>query len=84
MKAYHGFFKKKNGQMREMLFAELDSLPDDFLGSKIMGTGTPKTYSDGMELVWDLREQDFRVFNFNTVVGIIQEVEVSESDYLES
>ena len=84
MKAYHGFFKKKNGQMREMFFAELDALPESFLDSKISGTGTSKSYSDGMELVWDLREQGFRVFNFNTVVGVIEEVEVSESDYLES
>ena len=31
MKAYKGSFKKKNGEMRDMVFAHLQDLPKTFL-----------------------------------------------------
>lgn len=83
MKAYHGFFKKKNGQTREMLFAELDDLPEQYLDSKIIGTGVQRSYPIGMSLVWDLEENDFRIFNWNTSSSV-EELEVDESEYLKS
>lgn len=83
MKAYHGFFKKKNGQIREMLFAEIDDLPEQYLESKIVGTGAQKTYPTGMSLVWDLEENDFRIFNWSTS-NSVKEVEIDESEYLKS
>lgn len=83
MKAYHGFFKKKNGSLREMLFAELDSLPDSYIDKRIIGTGVEKTYPEGMSLVWDLEQDDFRIFNWKTSQGV-KEVEVDETQYLKS
>lgn len=74
MKAYKGTFKKKSGDLRDMFFARLEDLPDSFLDEKIIGSGAAKQYAPGMELVFDLEEDNFRVFNWNTVVGTVNEV----------
>lgn len=79
MKAYKGSFKKKNGEIRNMLFARIDELPDSFLDEKIAGTGASKTYPDGMELVWDMEEDNFRVFNWSTVEGSVEEMNIDQS-----
>ena len=75
MKVYRGKFKKKNGDTREMLFAELDELPETFLESKIIGASSEKQLPDGMKLVWDIEEDNFRIFNYNTVIEYPKEVE---------
>jgi hypothetical protein len=36
-----------------------------------------------MNLVWDLEENDFRIFNWNTSSSV-EELEVDEADYLKS
>lgn len=79
MKVYKGSFKKKNGEDRQMVFARIKDLPEKFVASKITGAGSEQRYPDGMELVWDLESDNFRVFNWNTAS------EVSDSvldDYL--
>jgi hypothetical protein len=81
MKAYKGSFKKRNGEIRNMLFAKIAELPDSFLEQKIIGTGSDKSYPEGMELVWDLEEDNFRVFNWKTVEGPVKELTV-EQNYL--
>ncbi len=81
MKAYKGSFKKRNGEIRNMLFAKIEELPDSFLEQKIIGTGSDKSYPEGMELVWDLEEDNFRVFNWKTVEGPVKELTV-EQNYL--
>ena len=79
MKAYKGTFKKRNGQIREMLFAHLHDLPDTFLDEKIIGSGTEKMYPAGMQLVWDLEEEGFRIFNWSTQVGLVEQVKIDEN-----
>lgn len=80
MKAYAGSFKKKNGELRNMLFAAIQDLPDSFLDNKIIGSGAEKSYPEGMQLVWDIEADGFRIFNWNTVQGDIKELEINE-DY---
>lgn len=80
MKAYKGSFKKKNGQIREMLFAHLRDLPDSFLDEKIIGSGSEKSYPEGMQLVWDLEEDGFRIFNWKTQVGTLEQVKIDEAN----
>ena len=81
MKAYKGSFKKRNGEIRNMLFAKIEELPDSFLEQKIIGTGSDKTYPEGMELVWDLEEDNFRVFNWKTVEGPVKELTVEQNHF---
>lgn len=79
MKAYKGTFKKKNGEIRNMLFAHIRDLPDSFIDAKIIGSGSEKLYPEGMQLVYDLEEDGFRIFNWSTQVGSIEQVKVDES-----
>ncbi len=79
MKAYKGTFKKKNGEIREMLFAHLRDLPDSFLDEKIIGSGSEKSYPEGMQLVWDIEESGFRIFNWKTQVGTLEQVKIDET-----
>lgn len=76
MKAYKGKFKKRNGEIRRMIFAHLEDLPESFLEQKIVGSGSDKNYPSGMQLVWDLEEDNFRVFNWNTVEGSVEELTI--------
>ena len=46
-----------------MVFARLFDLPETFLENKVQGAGSEQQYPDGMELVWDLEADNFRVFN---------------------
>ena len=68
MKAYKGSFIKKNGEERTMIFAHLEDLPADYLADRIIGSGPDKQYPKGMKLVWDLEEDNFRIFNFNAAL----------------
>ena len=81
MKAFKGTFRKKNGEIREMLFAHLRDLPDSFLDAKIVGSGSEKTYPEGMELVWDIEEDNFRIFNWNTQTGSVEQVKLDSNYY---
>ena len=82
MKAYKGYFKKKNGDKREMVFSRIKDLPNGFVAARIVGAGSEKTYPEGMELVWDLEADDFRIFNYKTADSDIQELNVDGSYYL--
>jgi len=79
MKAFKGTFKKKNGESRQMTFARLADLPDQFLETRVSGAGSEQTYPDGMELVWDLEADSFRIFNWNTVEDLPKELTIDES-----
>ena len=78
MKAYKGTFKKKDGQLREMVFAKIEDLPHKFVASKIAGAGSVQKYPAGMELVWDLEADNFRIFNYNTKQDI-KELNIEET-----
>jgi len=75
MKAFQGSFIKKNGDVREMIFAYIEDLPEDYLEDKIIGSGPEKTYAPGMKLVWDLEEDNFRIFNFNAVMVTPEQID---------
>jgi len=67
--AYNAVYVKSSGENREMNFIRLNDLPETFLNGKIKGTGKERTLSEGQEVVWDLDNSGFRVFNWKTVVG---------------
>lgn len=67
--SYTATFVKANGDNREMNFIRLNDLPESFLNGKIKGTGKERTLTEGQEVVWDLDNSGFRVFNWKTVVG---------------
>ena len=52
-----------------MNFVRLNDLPEAFLSGKIKGTGKQRTLNEGQEVVWDLDNNGFRVFNWKTIVG---------------
>ena len=76
MKAFKGSFKKQSGEKREMFFARISDLPSQFVATKIVGAGKEQKYPEGMELVWDLEQDDFRIFNWKTKVDKIKELEI--------
>ena len=76
MKAYNGTFTKKNGEARTMRFIRITDIPDKFITAQIKGTGRKPTLAEGMELVWDLDTNAFRMFNWKTVEGNVTEIEV--------
>lgn len=78
MKAYKGTFKKKNGESRDMVFARLLDLPQKFLDEKVQGAGSEQQYPEGMELVWDLEADNFRVFNWKSAETHPKEFDVDE------
>lgn len=75
MKAYKGTFKKKNGSERMMRFVRIVDLPTEFVASKIKGGNKSHTLAEGMELVWDIDQAEFRIFNRSNVVDKIEEFE---------
>ena len=44
-----------------------------------MGAGNEQNYPKRMELVWDLEQDDFRIFNWNTTNSSIMETEIDEN-----
>lgn len=77
MKSYRGSFKKLSGELRNMHFAKLPDLPSEFLTGKIKGASRQTNLGEGLEVVWDLENQDFRIFNWKTVEGVVKEEEVN-------
>ncbi len=67
--SYTATFVKSNGDNRQMNFVRLNDLPETFLSGKIKGNGTQRTLNEGQEVVWDLDNSGFRVFNWKTIVG---------------
>ena len=74
MTAYVATFEKKDGSLRTIKFLLVKDLPTDFLAGKVKGT-QQHNLREGMELVWDIDEHGFRVFNRNKVVDKIVEFE---------
>jgi len=72
MKAYKGTFIKKTGERRTMRFLKIKDLPKHLLEGKFT-TGKKHALAEGSELVWDLDEKDFRIFNHNMMVDKLEE-----------
>lgn len=62
-------FLKKNGEEREMHFIKLNDLPKEFLKKQLKGSDKERNLKEGLELVWDLENKGFRIFNWNTDTG---------------
>ncbi len=75
MKSYRATYKKKNGDLRNMHFAKLNDLPSQFVSDKIKGGNQQHNLDEGMELVWDLDANGFRIINWKTVDGEVKEEE---------
>lgn len=76
MKAYTGTFKKKDGSLRTMTFAKMKDLPEKFLAETLKG-GKSSKQTEGSEVVYDLDLREFRVFNWNAVVGQVVEKDIN-------
>jgi len=83
IRAYVGTFEKKNGQERAMKFARLEDLPEGFVEQKTKGGNKTRKLSEGNELVWDLDEKGFRVFNWDTARGDVSQIENFSLDSLD-
>ncbi len=72
MQTYIGTFEKKSGEMRTMHFVRMEDLPKGFLESKLKSTTgeNKKTPVEGLEVVWDLDNKNFRFFNWNTAKNV--------------
>lgn len=81
MKAYQGVFEKKDGTFRKMVFTRIDDMPQEFIASKIENKGPTqkKNYAEGMELVWDLEQDNWRVFNHSKMIKPLEEYEIDEN-----
>ena len=77
MKAYTGKFIKKDGSERLMQFIKMEDLPDIFIQSRIK-TNKPRLLPEGVELVWDIDKNEFRIFNWNTIIDEIKESTIEE------
>lgn len=73
MKAFKGTFMKKTGERRMMRFVKIKDLPSGFAESRFKGTGKRHLLNEGSELVWDIDQEDFRIFNHNMMVDKLEE-----------
>lgn len=69
IKSYSAKYVKKSGEERSMNFVRVSDLPESFLNDRIKGDRKTPSLATGMEVVWDLDNNGFRVFNWNTVIG---------------
>ena len=80
MKAYEGVFVKADGSKRTMRFCKVSEIPKLFLESKVVNGGSKvRNYGDGRELVWDIDKMNFRIFNYNSLVGSLKTIEFDEN-----
>jgi len=47
----------------------------------VRGAGSEQTYAEGMELVWDLEADNYRVFNWATIESDPKELAIDESHF---
>ena len=72
MTGYQATFTKKDGSAREIRFVRTDDMPEKWFAKHIKGTGKKRTLKEGNDLVWDIDNEGFRVFNWNTVQGDVK------------
>jgi len=72
MKAYKGTFIKKDGERRTMRFVKIQDLPKNYLEGKF-NTGKKHLLTEGSELVFDIDQKDFRIFNHKMLVDNVEE-----------
>lgn len=92
MKSYTGTFTKTDGSPRLMHFVRLTDLPDTFLASRVKGSDASEArtasrqrmLAEGKETVWDIDANNFRVFNWNSVVEDVAELEIDDANFFEN
>ena len=74
---YTGTFTKKHGTRRTMNFVRISDLDEQQKAKVGLTTDRPGSQQGflkpGFEIVYDLDEQGFRTFNWNAVVGQVQQ-----------
>ena len=63
-----------------MKFVRLEDVPKEFLDTRIKAGSKERVMPKGMELVWDVEAEDFRVFNYSSQVGALMEVAFSQEE----
>ena len=67
---YEANFKKSDGTKRKMRFVRLNDLP---AAANIINKPMPKrVLASGSELVWDMDKNNYRVFNWKSVIGNVK------------
>tara|TARA_R100001509_G_scaffold155726_2_gene118409 strand:+ start:923 stop:1177 length:255 start_codon:yes stop_codon:yes gene_type:complete len=77
MIGYQATYTKKDGSSREIRFVRTSEMPADWLEEHVKGTGKKRTLKEGNELVWDIDNAGFRIFNWGTVQGDVKKFEFS-------
>lgn len=77
VKTYSATFVKSSGQERKMNFVRYQDLPEKFLNENVKNRTAPRANKNGFELVWDLDNNGFRTFNWNTISGPIENGQVN-------
>ncbi len=67
---FTGTFTKQNGESRTMNFIRQANLPSSMINSSTINELQKKT---GSEVVYDVDHKEFRLFNWNTLQGQIQQ-----------
>lgn len=75
MEGYSASFIKGDGSERKMNFVRLKDLPLERIPQK-KTESAPRAVKPGMELVWDIDAGGFRMFNWRTILGEAQTIEV--------
>ena len=79
MRVFTGTFTKRNGEQRQMSFVRLEDLPEQFLDTQLTGNGSGPKLTEGQEVVWDLDQHGFRVFNWSSAVGDVADSTLPDS-----
>jgi hypothetical protein len=77
---YSGAFRKKDGSERQMTFFRVAELTEEQKGKigLIPGASANRQIylQPGFEIVFDLDANDFRTFNWNSIIGQVQKQQV--------
>ena len=74
-----GEFKKKNGELRTMRFLKLSDLTDESKNKLGLTENTDKKkkmLAENSEIVYDVDEKGFRIFNWATVTAEVTQIEM--------
>lgn len=71
IKVYTGTSIAKDGRTYTMMFLSPSQMPESWLQQRVKGTGRKAVLPEGMELVWSLTHDAFRVFNHNLKVALV-------------
>ena len=77
MTGYQATYMKKDGSSRDIRFVRTSDMPEEWFEKHVKGTGKKRILKEGNELVWDLDNDGFRIFNWNTVKGDVKKFDFS-------